>query len=183
MLVMFLRQTSSPLRINMWRCRVSLRCQSWYRASKTGTCPPSTARRALVSVEEQTWAVWLYCQLQYCTNQSRWGNDLIRMEMRVEGNKTALRNSNLASQCFFNHDLKIKATTHWIWVELPVHRGLPCWFIDVKKVVTRPAGRTSVTDVKKNELHVLTWAGWCSSCCMVPLSWKWVPRLRSFPKK
>lgn len=29
MLVMFLRQASSPLRISTWRCRVSLRCQSW----------------------------------------------------------------------------------------------------------------------------------------------------------
>lgn len=49
MLVMFLRQTNSPLRISMWRCRVSLRCQSRYSANKTGTWPPSTARRALVS--------------------------------------------------------------------------------------------------------------------------------------
>lgn len=49
MLVIFLRQTSSPLRISVWRCRVSLRCQSRYSASNLGTWPPSTDRRALAS--------------------------------------------------------------------------------------------------------------------------------------
>lgn len=182
MLVMFLRQTSSPLRINMWRCRVSLRCQSWYRASKIGTCPPSTARRAFVSVEEQHGQY--DCTANFCTVWISRGEKGINKDGDGGRKQNYSEKLKLRISMFFSRDLKIKATTHWIWVELPVHQGLPCWFIDVKKVVTRPAGRTWVTDVKKRiTVHVLTWAGWCSSCCTVQLSWKLVPQLRSCPKK
>lgn len=75
MLVMFLRQTRSPLRISMWRWRVSLRCQSRYRASMTGTWLPSTARRALVSVpgterERSSSRCRRRCSCSYKTNYS-----------------------------------------------------------------------------------------------------------------